>query len=383
MIRYSMKYSIIGAGIGGLTTALAFEKIGIDYVLFERAPELSEVGAGIWLAPNSLQVLDSLGVLAEVSQKGNVINRITIGQQDLTPISDNFQQSIQEKFGFTTIAIHRARLQQILIDKIPKEKLHLGKSFESFNELPDGTIEIHFEDNSTYQTDYLIGADGIHSKVRKQMFPQSQIRHSRQTCWRGVSNFQLDAAFQHRGIELWGNQIRFGMSKLSESKVYWFAVAVDKANQKDHPNGIQNKLLAMYDSFHPLIKELITATPEDKILNNDLLDVKPMDNWHRNNICLIGDAAHATTPNMGQGGAQAIEDAYYMSQVIEKNPGTNHFELFQQKRQSKVNAIVNQSWNTGKLAHIKYGKRLRNFFIKNAPKGIIEKKMLELYTLEQ
>ena len=118
-----MIYTIIGAGIGGLATALAFENKGIDYQIFEKANKLDEVGAGVWLAPNALQVLDSLNVLKEVISYGNIINRITIGKQDLSPISDSKQDFVKEKFGFSTIAIHRAILQKILFDKVPKEKV--------------------------------------------------------------------------------------------------------------------------------------------------------------------------------------------------------------------------------------------------------------------
>ena len=156
-----MKYSIIGAGIGGLTTALAFEKNGIDYQVFEKASELSEVGAGIWLAPNALQVLEHLGVLNDIKAKGNSIDRITLSKADLNPISDNFQDNIKKQFGFSTIAIHRAELQKILFNKIPKEKISLAKGFQSFQKLNDDLIKIKFDDKSEFLTDFLIGADGI------------------------------------------------------------------------------------------------------------------------------------------------------------------------------------------------------------------------------
>lgn len=182
-------------------------------------------------------------------------------------------------------------------------------------------------------------------------------------------------------MELWGNKIRFGISKLSDNAVYWFAVALDKANQKDNGD-VKNKLLGMYNSFNPLVTQIIAATPEDKILRNDILDLKPMNKWYKNTVCLIGDAAHATTPNMGQGGAQAIEDAYYLSKIIQQNSSNKVFELFQQKRQAKVNAIVKQSWTTGKMAHWKYGRGIRNLLIKSVPKSLLEKKMIELYSIE-
>ena len=377
-----MKYTIIGAGIGGLTTALAFEKKGIEYHIFEKAPSLNEVGAGIWLAPNALQVLDSLGILDEIQSNGNSIDRITIGKQNLEPLSDNQQDSVQKKFGFTTVAIHRAKLQKILFDKIPKEKITLNKGFSFFKELNSGKIEVFFDDDFSIETDFLIGADGINSKVRKQLFPKSSTRFTGQTCWRGVADITLDAEYNHRGFELWGNQIRFGISRIAKDKVYWFAVVLAAQNSKEDVSLVKKNLIERFSDFHPLITKLISATSLNKILKNDINDLKPLDKWYKNNICLIGDAGHATTPNMGQGGAQAIEDAYYLSNVIQGETNGNSFELFQQKREKKVNAIVQQSWTTGKMAHWKYGRGLRNFLLKNIPKKILEKKMIEMYQIE-
>jgi len=378
-----MKYTIIGAGIGGLTTALAFEKKGIEYEVFEKSPELTDVGAGIWLAPNALQVFEHLNILNDIKSVGNSIDQITIGKADLYPLSNTHQDSMRKRFGFSTIAIHRAELQKVLAKKIPYEKLKFGKGFNYFEELSNGKIKVTFEDNSTTETDYLIGADGINSKVRKQLFPKSTTRYSGQTCWRGVADINLAKEYEHTAFELWGNQIRFGISKIASNKVYWFAVALSEKNQKDDTKIIQERLINMYTKFHPLVIQLIKATPLDKILRNDISDLNLLDKWHKNNSCLIGDAGHATTPNMGQGGGQAIEDAYYLSNLIEKNPNENVFELFQQKRQSKVHTIVKQSWTTGQLAHWKYGKRLRNFLLKNMPKKILEKKMLEMYHIEK
>ncbi len=378
-----MKYSIIGAGIGGLMTALAFEKKGIDYHVFEKASVLSEVGAGIWLAPNALQVVERLGVLEEVQKKGNSIDRITLGKLDLSPLSDTFQDNVKKEFGYSTIAIHRAELQKLLFDKIPSEKISLGKGFKSFEQIGDHQIEVTFEDGTNHVSDYLIGADGINSKVRNQLFPNSQKRFTEQTCWRGVATFSLEEEFSHRGMELWGDQVRFGISRISEDKVYWFAVALDKANQKDEQHLVKSKLSKMFSDFHPLVGQLIEATEDQNILRNDINDLKPLDKWYQGNICLIGDAGHATTPNMGQGGAQAMEDAYYLSKMIQENPTQNVFQSFQEKRQQKVNTIVQQSWTTGKMAHWKYGKGFRNFLLKNMPKSILEKKMIEMYQLEK
>lgn len=375
-----MKYTIIGAGIGGLTTALAFEQKGVDYHVYEKAPELNEIGAGIWLAPNALQVLDSLGILKEVISTGNTIDHITIGKADLTPLSDQPQDDIYKTYGYTTVAIHRAKLQELLISKLPKEKVHLGKGFKAFEKLNTGKINVIFTDESTIETDYLIGADGIHSKVRHQLFPKSTLRYSGQTCWRGVADIQLSTEFEHKGVELWGGAVRFGFSKIDHNKVYWFAVALSEAQQKDK-EPVKDTLLSMYAEFHPLIQTLIQSTKPSQILKHDINDLKPLDSWYKDRVCLIGDAGHATTPNMGQGGAQAIEDAYYLSQFVIEQNDNDIFKTFQNKRQKKVNMIVNQSWTTGKMAHWTYGKGVRNFLLKNMPKNLLKKKLMEMYKL--
>ncbi|WP_103068740.1 FAD-dependent monooxygenase [Aquimarina sediminis] len=378
-----MLYTIIGAGIGGLTTAIAFEKYGIEYQLFEKAPALNEVGAGIWLAPNALQVLEHLDILEEIKTKGNSIDRITIGKPDLSSLSDTLQNEVKDTFGYSTIAIHRATLQQLLIEKLPQEKIHLGKAFKESKELNSGRIEITFDDNSTFETDFVIGADGIHSKVRNQIFPESKTRYSGQTCWRGISDYKIPPDFEHRGIELWGNQIRFGISKVAKDKTYWFAVVLSNVNKKDKKELTKDTLLRKFSDFDPLIERLISGTPHERIVKNDIIDLAPLDNWYKNSICLIGDAGHATTPNMGQGGAQAIEDAYYLSNLINDKAGENTFRLFQQKRKTKVNQIVKKSWSMGKIAHWKYGKGLRNFVLKNAPQSIMKKQMMKMYHIEK
>ena len=376
--------TIIGAGIGGLATALAFEQLKIDYQIFEQAPALNEVGAGIWLAPNALQVMEWLGILEEIQAAGNSIDRITLANHKMIPISDSDQKMIKKTFGYSTIAIHRAKLQKILFDKIPMHKITLGRQFERYELLSSDTINIFFEDGAQYETNHLIGADGIHSNVRKQLFPASEIRYSGQTCWRGIADFQLNEDFQHRGFEMWGNRKRFGISAIAKDKVYWFAVASSRAGEKDDSEQIKNKLQDNYSSFPSLVVQLIQNTSTERILRNDIYDLKPMKQWHKENICLIGDAAHATTPNMGQGGAQAIEDAFYLSNSIHQSDSIRDaFKLFQGKRFQKVNAIVKQSWSTGQMAHWKYGRRLRNFMLKSLPKRFVQKKMMEIYQINK
>lgn len=374
-------YAIIGAGIGGLTTALAFEKLNIEYQLFEKAAGINAVGAGIWLAPNALQVFEWLGILDQIQKAGNNIDRITLSDQKFTPLTDSSQQPAKDQYGYTTVAIHRIALQETLLRNLSAEKINFGKGV-SFYQEEDNSVNITFEDQSKFEAQYIIGADGINSVIRRQLFPNSTIRYSGQTCWRGITQHPLPEDFNHRGYEMWGKKVRFGISKVTHDTTYWFAVVNSPPMQKDNRDTLYQKLNDLYVNFDPKIPEIIQNTPLDAILRNDIIDLKPMKKWYSNRICLLGDAGHATTPNMGQGGAQAIEDAYYLAQIIADQSIIHKFKTFQDKRFSKANFIVNQSWKMGQLAHIGFGTKLRNWFFRRIPKPLIDKKMNFVYTLE-
>jgi len=376
-------YSIVGGGIGGLTTALAFEKLGIPYQLYEKADVLTPVGSGILLPPNALQVFEWLGVLNDLMKQGNSMKRISLTKHNMSPLFDYIQDDVKERFGYYAISIHRWELQKVLLKKLPQDKLHLGKSFVRYIPLKD-KLELEFQDGSSVKTDFLIGADGIHSKIRKQLFPKSELRYSGQTCWRGIcddKNAWED--YQYRGIEMWGKQVRFGITMIEKNRFYWFAVIKSAPQQNDIPGTIKERLAKTFVDFHPMVRKLIYQTPEESIIRSDLNDVKPMPYWYRENICLLGDAAHATTPNMGQGGAQAIEDAYFLATTIANNKPTNCFKAFQEKRVKKVNLIVRRSRLMGIMGHLKNFVGLRNFMLKTIPKSILKSQWSAIYKLNK
>lgn len=378
-----MKVGIIGGGITGLTTALALQKVGISCVVFEQAKELKEIGAGIWLQPNAVKVLDWLGIMNEIKKQGIELNKIEITNAKLLPFKKIKNEMVQDEEGNKTIAIHRARLQKFLFNQVSQStEVIFNSRFVAYKQ-NNSEIILKFQ-NGEERVDVLLGADGIHSSVRQSLFPASSLRSSGQVCWRGVSKMNLPAHLKNLGREAWGNLIRFGFSQIYTNEVYWFAVANEKHLNK--PQKVDNKkyIADLFQGFSPVIKELVANTDSTAIHQTILQDLKRLPRWYDNHICLIGDAAHAATPNMGQGACQGIEDAYYLCQLFSKSlPLGEVFRLFELKRRKKVDYIVNTSWQFGKMAHNRLGQSLMKFMFKMTPESVLNSQMNKLYAIDR
>ncbi|MBR9854660.1 MAG: zeaxanthin epoxidase [Algicola sp.] len=379
--------SIIGGGIGGLTTALCFEKLGIAYTLFEKVDELKTVGAGIWLSPNALQVLEWIDpkLLHSIQRSGNSFDKILLANHKLEPIRDSSQDFVKDVFGYTTLAIHRGVLQKTLYSFINKANIKLDKGFEYYTLNNDHSYTINFHDKSIQKTNAIIGADGINSKVRQQLFPDSKLRYSGQTCWRGVADFEIDSNLASSGFTLWGKKLQFGVSKLEKGKTYWFAVMLSEPNLQDNKDTVKTKLMELFSQYHPIVTTLIQNTSINKIIRGNISDLEWLGKWHADNICLIGDAAHAMTPDLGQGGAQAIEDAFYLANFIDNtNTLDTAFNDFYNYRKKKVKKLVEQSRLTSKMA-VTNGplELLRNIILKYSPEKALQKQMIETYTIDK
>lgn len=372
---------IIGGGIAGLTTAIAMEQAGIDFTVYEAAPELKPYGAGIWMAPNAMQVFDKIGVKEAVIEAGTELKKVDITDEKLNLIHALNLKKIKAKFGSSIVAVHRAKLQQVLYSFVDPDKVILNKALVSLEHKKDKVV-LHFADKSSIEGDFVIGADGINSQVRQQIFPQATLRYAGQTCWRGLVTHSLPAEWKSSTLELWGNRLRFGMAEMANEQIYWFAVKTAPENEKDKTSDIKKYLLNEFADFQGPVRELIEATPDYMIRRTDLHDLPDLKNWHHSKICLIGDAAHAATPNLGQGGAQAVEDAYELVQSLQQEKEYQQaFRAFQKKRYSKVKRIIFGSYWIGRFAHWKYFRGLRNFFLKSMPSFIEESQLNEIYRI--
>lgn len=373
-----MEIAIIGGGITGLTTALAFHKLGIQSTVYEQAEQLNEIGAGVWLQPNAMHILQWLGLKDEIVRAGCVLDKMEITYPNLQPVRKINADVVSDRYGHQTVAIHRGKLQRILFEAFEKVgKVELGMAYQSHADQNQRSV-IQFN-QKIVEADLVIGADGIGSKVRTSIGLPSVFRNTNQICCRGIANYELPLQLKKSGKEAWGKKIRFGFSEVAPGQVFFFVVM----NQEVCPKDINVKTVAQqFKGFDPLVPDLIRTTKHLHIA--ELSDLKRLETWHKNNTCLVGDAAHATTPNMGQGACQGIEDAYYISHILAHHKTPQHaFASFEQKRRKKVDYVVNNSWKFGRMAHTPFSQSLLRTILKMTPERVMKKQMEQLYAVEE
>lgn len=371
-----MKVAIVGAGIGGLTTGIFLAEQGLDIHLYEQALANKAVGAGIILAHNATQIYKKLELYEKLLSLGHPVESINITDENFNSISQMNSKRFEDKYQVKNIAIRRSDLQHVLVDKFQKtSQLHFNKQLIGLKN--NRRCQLAFADGTVDTFDAVIGADGINSVVRDSVVATSQLRKTRQHCWRGVANVKLSADFQHGLYEAWGMGDRFGFVQVSPEQVYWYAL--HNLTPKYQDKSIEQ----IFDGYHPLVSELIANTEQSAIFATEINDLKPMSHWVKNRVCLLGDAAHATTPNLGQGACQAIEDAYALSECFDPSAIEQSLLQYQQSRFNKARMIVNTSWRFGKISQLEnpFVSRVRNWLVKNTPTSLNIRQFEKIYTL--
>jgi 2-polyprenyl-6-methoxyphenol hydroxylase-like FAD-dependent oxidoreductase len=343
--RHEMKKFIIaGGGIGGLAMANSLQLHGLDFDLYEQAPHLTEVGAGIGMSKSALDILEKIGVSEKVKQSGSFIKYACLKDENLNLIREL-------PVELDSICIHRARLIEILGENIPAGKVHLNKRIQSIEETTE-FVNVCFEDGTTAQAQCIIVADGINSFIRKKCMPEIRIRYANQVIWRGITKIKLPEYYNNRFVEVWSNSKRFLFVPMDSANVFWLAVKQVKPGGKDNTGTIKNDLLKDFSNFNPIVKDLIGKS--ENFIRNDIADLgSNTRTWFKNRTVFIGDAIHATTPNLAQGACQAIEDAYILSRCLKAYfPDLlKAFGTYQSLREDKAMFVVNTSWRLGKMAH--------------------------------
>lgn len=382
-----MKFLISGGGICGLTTALVLQKKGYEVIVYEAASEIKAVGAGLVLSTNAIKALRAIGIADEILAQANLLDSFDITLANGEQLMNTDAQGLASKYGsIGNATIHRADLHQLLLNLLTdKVVFKTGKRGVSMQQDSKG-VTLNFADGTSEQGDFLIACDGINSPIRKQLLPQSLSRYAGYTCWRAVVNVTEGQFNTKRATETWGKNGRFGVVPLSNNRIYWFAcINATQARDATMKAYKVSDLQACYQNYHAPIPQLLALTSDKDLLWNDIEDIKPIKQFAFDRILLAGDAAHATTPNMGQGACQAIEDAAILAKCLkEDKPIQELFKTFEKLRIPRTTKIVNTSWTLGKAAQLTNPIliSIRNFALKITPQSVNEKQMDFLFDVK-
>jgi len=299
---------ISGGGIGGMATAAALHRSGIDATVYERAPRLEEVGAGMMLWPNATRVLKSLGLLDTVAacsgHNTHFLVRASSGQILMSIALGNFD--------VPALCTRRSDLLTSLLSAVPREHIRLGREVTHL-EQSKSKVRIHFGDGGVEEHDAVIGADGIRSRMRAQLFGISDPVYRGYRVWRGVGTYRGRAARPGCNSETWGHGSRFGILDIGQGRFTWYATA-NAPEYAALPDERKPGLLQRFARWHDPIPALIEST--EVILENGAYDLPPLPRWTAGRVTLLGDAAHPCTPNLGQGGCMALEDAAVLAKCV-------------------------------------------------------------------
>jgi 2-polyprenyl-6-methoxyphenol hydroxylase-like FAD-dependent oxidoreductase len=377
---------IQGAGIGGLTLAIALQQRGYKVKLVERSAGLVEAGAGIWMAANPMQVFARLGFAEKIIEAGWTVRLLRLQDWKSGDIQTTNMSQIAKKYGFETIALHRGVLQRLLFEQLEANSVHFDCEVKSLTQNGD-QVFASLSDGSSCVAAIMVGADGFHSQVRRMAGLEGVKRYSGSSSYRAVARGAqiLPVEAEHEAYEIWGKGCRVGFSKINADDYYWYMTFDAPEGGASSASEIRTHAETVFRTYFSQWIGLLLNTRMEDILRTDISDLKPLTRWSSGRVGLIGDAAHATTPNLGQGGAMAVEDALALADAFQEL-GLNDaaWKRFEQLRRKKVDWTVSTAWSIGKICHLGNPllRSLRNFALKKTPDRVTQKQIQRIYSLE-
>ncbi len=372
-----MRAIVIGGGIGGVTAALALRKAGIETRVFERAPGASEVGAGISMWGNAIRALDSIGAAGPVLARGEPM-RIAEMKSSRGRVQSRMDMGgFDRAQGVTSVIIHRAELLDALLSQLPSDCVRFGHELVDCQNRSDSVVA-SFANGVREEADVLIGADGLRSRVREVVHGKQEPRYSGYTCFRGVVEWKDHSIVEPGHIsESWGAGSRFGVIRMTQNRIYWFGTwNAPPMRPGEIPRNSKDIAARIFAEYWRPIPEIIAATDEARVLRHDIVDREPRRGWSEGRITLLGDAAHPTTPNVGQGGCLAIEDGIVLARVLASfaNP-IDALSRYESLRFDRCAQITNFSWRLGIVGQWANPlvRALRDLVLRHTPQSGIEK----------
>ena len=372
-----MKAIIIGGGIGGMALASALQQQSIEAEVYEQAPALCEVGAGLVLWPNACKALDRLGLLPAMRAVSVPFGESEIKTWHGDHLAALTSPELDNKLTGGAL-IHRSQLLSVLTQGLKTPVIHLSARCVGVRQESDHVTAL-FRDGREASGDLLIGADGVHSAVRSHLFGDVPLRYAGYTVWRGITDVNID---QQIGTESWGPGMRFGCRTTTRGRVYWYATANIPEHQPDNPQGRKAELQTRFRGWHSPVEAILAASDESHILRNAIYNMAFLKRWSVGRTTLLGDATHPLTPNLGQGACQAIEDAVTLAKLL--GSATNiedALQTYESQRIPRTRAVAACARRLGEIGQWEnaWARALRNQIVKHIPDRARKRQMKWLF----
>ena len=317
-----LNVAIIGAGMGGLASAAALSKAGIDVTVYEQARQFTRLGAGIQIGCNAMHVLRGLGLEQHLREQtfyprswSNRDWRTGEVMFDMV-----FGPSAEEKYGAPYLLAHRGDLHAALVSAVPAELIHLDHRLTGIDHTADRGVRLSFANGRTVEADVAIGADGVNSLVRAALFGDDEPNFLDRIAYRTVFPASLLGGFDIGDCTKWWGEDRHIVMypvKADRSEVYFVTSQPEPGFRIESwsAEGDVDVVRAAFAGFHPTVRRVLEACPS--VHKRPLVDREPLERWVEGNVALLGDSCHPMTPYMAQGAAMAIEDAAILSRCLE------------------------------------------------------------------
>jgi len=368
---------IVGAGPGGLSAAIALRRAGWETVVCEAAEELREVGSGLTLWPNALRALDFLGL-------GDALSASTVPLEGIAMRRWNGELIFHVGAGpgglGWSVAMPRAELQALLVGAVGASSIRLNARCVDLEDRGTAATVV-LETGERLHGDVVVGADGLHSRVRGALVGEEPPRRAGYRVWRGIATYELP---ERIGVTYLGRGAQFGLFPMSGGRVYWFA-SLNAAADEPPPASAHAHLMPVFGRSCPPIPAVIQATQDDTIVCTEIYDRKPLKRWSYGRVTLLGDAAHPSVPTLGQGACQAIEDAATLGHCLHDDDDLSSALLrYQARRVRRANSMINEAWRIGQVGQWRNAMAcyLRDWLIKIIPESLRKSQLRSMFEFQ-
>jgi len=339
---------VVGAGIAGLATAVALQRRGFDITVFEEKVDTSS-GAGISIWPNALAALDEIGLGDAVRDAGGRVTAGAARWRTGTWLRRAHRDRMVKALGEPLVVVQRAELNRVLAGGLSPRTVRHGVSVSSVAQTPDG-VRVQLSDDTSTEASAVVAADGTHSAITRDLNGPLAHSYTGYTAWRGMADCSIDPDLAG---ETMGPGVEFGHVPMGTDHTYWFVTerAPEGASAQQ---GELSYLRDRYSSWAEPIPTILAATDPSVVLRHDLYDRAPAKVWARGPIVLVGDAAHAMRPHLGQGGCQGLEDAAILAAFADGAADlASAFARFAAFRQPRVRSLVRESALIGRVVNLR------------------------------